>query len=68
MSDWTDGPADEKPFRAMSDAELVIACRERMLHTSGSRGAVIARLDRHTARGGGVIKNRVTTWKSSPST
>lgn len=51
-------PYAAKPFIAMSDDELKTACYERMLRTEGSRRAVLDRLDRHTARGGSVIKGR----------
>lgn len=60
MSSWGSGPADVKPFIAMSDNELRTACHERMLRTVGDRGTVLARLDRHAARGGGVIPGRKT--------
>ena len=67
MSAWTDGPVDMKPFIVMSDDELRKACVERMLRTVGDRATVIARLDRHTDRGGGVEVGR-QPWKSMLST
>jgi len=48
----------EKPFTEMSMDELKTACFWRMLRTVGDRATVIARLDRHVARGGGVIPGR----------
>jgi hypothetical protein len=57
---WESGLEQGKPFYAMSNAELKTACHERMLRTVGDRATVVARLDRHVARGGGVIPGRVT--------
>lgn len=50
-SDW---------FALMTDEQLRVACHERMLRTVGDRGTVLARLDRHMKRGGGVIPGRKT--------
>lgn len=47
-------------FHLMTAEQLVTACHERMLRTVGDRATVIARLNRHTARGGGVIPGRKT--------
>jgi len=46
-------------FHLMTDEQLKTACHERMLRTVGDRATVIARLDRHVARGGGVIPGRI---------
>lgn len=40
------------PFLTMTDDELRQACREGMLRTVGDRTTLIARLNRHVARGG----------------
>lgn len=57
-SDW---------FALMTDEQLKTACVERMLRTVGDRATVIARLDRHMKRGGGVEVGR-QPWKSMLST